>query len=221
MDIESYQPTDKAFSIGVDLHIPKLEKLKDYLYKNCENKFNFPPHLGITYTCIQEKNLDEVFNYSINYFKNIKAFKTDVSNVIYSEDSINKGNIMMQLNVTGNELAKMHKETLTYICKNYKGNTIRAKDYERIKQGNLDDKRKEYAIKYGFSHVLDLYKPHITIGTVPKKYVTKDLKEKIEKDLKGVAGGQVEIKYVHIIYHTNPVIQTESVQLKQVNLTLE
>lgn len=214
------KPTDKTFSVGLDLHIPKLKKLKEYLHKHYKNNYNFPPHVGIAMTAINPKKVDKAFEYVLSYFKPKKAFTTSTSNIIYYKNRVQQNNTMVQLDLNGSELPSMHKEILSFLSQNYKENYVREKDFERIKNNLLDEKSKDYVLRYGFSHVMDLFKPHITVANLLNEYVTDSLKEKIEKDLKGIANSVVEIKNIHIIYHTSPKIQTDTKVIRREDIVL-
>lgn len=220
MELDNYISTDKTFSIGTNLNIPQVDKVKKFLKENCENKYDFPAHLGIVMTAINPEKLDAAFNYCENYFKDYKKIPARMSEIKYFKDNSSPENTMIEIDVIEETLQNLHKNLVEYFSKNFKDNFIRSKDFERIQNNTLGDKEKENCFKYGFSYVLDLYKPHITIGSIPTKYLDEKLKEKIANDLKGVEDGFITIDNIHIIYHTHPKIQTESVTIKRLDIKL-
>jgi|GEM_PF-4023640 len=214
------KPTDKTFSIGVDLVIPKLTKVKKYLHKDFDNRYNFPPHVGITITAIDPKYLENAFNYCKQYFKDIKSFRTKVSPLSYKVSDNNPLETFIDLKIVGPKLYKIHKETTIFLSDNYKGGYVREKDFERVKKGLVKGVKSKNIKKYGFAYCMGLYNPHITVGVLQTNILTPELKGRIKSDLKGIEGGEVEIKNIHIIYHTSPKVQTESKVIKRFDIVL-
>lgn len=212
--------TDKTFSIGIDLDIPEVQKVKEYTHKEFGNYYNFPPHIGITMTAIDPDFVEKAFDYSINYFSNKGTIKTKLSNLIYEVKTLEPDETLIKLKVLGPELYNIHKEMLGYLSTNYKNDYIREKDMERIESGKVSGKKLENIKKYGFSYVMDMYNPHITVAVIKNKLITSDLKKRISTDLSGVEGGDIEIKNIHIIYHTSPKLQTDTKVIRREDIVL-
>lgn len=218
---EKLIPTNKTFSVGVDLKLPKLNKIKEYLHKNYNNKYNFPAHIGITLIPINNKCASDAILHCKNYFTNHKPIKVKLSKIIYEPNSLNPDETMITIKVISKELKQIHKDLLISLNKNYRDRRIRQKDYQRIKQGILTGGKLQNVINYGFAYVLKLYNPHLTIGSIPTKFVTKELKQKISNQLKGIENSTIYLKNIHILYHTNPKVQTQSKVIKGVNILLK
>jgi 2'-5' RNA ligase len=161
--------------IGIHFNIPKptgniILRATKHADIDYPGNYGYEPHITLYLCRFPAKNFHKLIN-------QISKFEFQPINLKITKVSIqreNNGQAFLSLTFTENkQIKKLHRQILQ-LANKLRGDLIRLKDQQLIKQGAFSKKALDYLTKYGSQRVLSLYIPHITLGEVawPKARTT-------------------------------------------------
>ncbi|MGD2158182.1 MAG: DUF1045 domain-containing protein [Anaerolineales bacterium] len=199
-----YKTTDKCLSVTFQVENPNIEETKVYLEKNFDSIYTIRPHITFSITPIPTRNLENAKKAIENFLSDKKGFIVRLKGL-----AVDPKNRFFYLKVQNGGISKFHADLVASLNK-YRDGYIREKDVERIEQGYYNPSQIQNIVDYGFPRVLDLYRPHITLGNIPDVQVDiEQVKSKLVEILSNSAEGNIHISDVFVHYFSDAINQSQ------------
>lgn len=209
MEDSMLKPVNTVFSVDSIIDIPELTKAKLFMNENYGNQYSHvPPHLAYTIMPFPEVNFESGRRELLEYIKTQRSYTVHISDLIYDE----KGKFYY-VALEGDIIKKLH-EDITLLLNRYRDNCVREKDLERLKNGDFDERSKQYLNDYGYTKVFDNFRTHITVGNYTIESVdVEDLTKKLRDMLKPILDKDWVIDNIHAIFHTDSAVNQSEMKV--------
>lgn len=133
---------------------------------------NYFPHITLYSTEYPDKNLNEIFE-----TVNIIATNTPSFTAAFTSSRTHRGYIDISIKKS-QELKKLH-EHLVNSLNPFRENHLREKYTSPTELANYSSQQQEYIQTYGYSEVLDAFRPHLTITRLKNDDLAKAITQKL------------------------------------------
>jgi hypothetical protein len=200
-----YLTTKNTFSVGTKIDEEKIMEAKLYLKNYYNNKYDANPHFNFLITAMPDYRLKDLESLTENYFKNKKSVKIKLGKLHYEQ----KGRFF-SISILGKEVIQLHKELID-VLNPIRDGYIREKDLTRIKENKTSEEEKENILTYGYLHVLNTFKPHITVGNIQSEgdVDIRKIKSNLDSILDSVYNKELLVKNILVSYIQDAEVQSD------------
>jgi 2'-5' RNA ligase len=211
------EPEKIEHRIAVLVYLPDeitsvIKHIKEETQTSYPNHETQTAHITI-YSCrFNETKLDELVRRITNL--NLRTFSVKLGKVGFVE--LNKGskNLFASLGFEDETaLRELHK-AIWPIANELRGTLVREKDIGRFKSGVYSQELFSFIEKYGYEHVKENFRPHITLGEVGSNDVQKiGLLQKLTESLNGK---EFVVNKIHILFSTRIIPSEKKIKESEV-----
>jgi hypothetical protein len=197
-------PCYTSLAIHTDIHSEKIDAAKKFMKETYGSTFDVDPHVTHLLFPMLNENFEELLPHLEVYLTALSPMTVHLGDV-----EVEERRKFFKLGIHDSNLDSLHRDLLE-IAAPFRRGAMRQKDIERLDNDYYDEKHKKYLNKYGYPRVLDMNKPHITLGSCETDICDLvKIKAELLDILEGVANSDLVISEIGIMLHTDAKVQSD------------